>query len=85
MSAVCRRVREFGTLNALGWKGSRIVGQVLGESMVQGVLGAVLGVALGVLGARLIAAFSPALKATMAGAAQRRASRLRRPRAQRRP
>ena len=70
VSAVSRRVREFGTLKALGWKGRRIVGQVLGESMVQGVIGAVLGVALGVLGARLIAAFSPALKATMAGATQ---------------
>ena len=70
VSAVSRRVREFGTLKALGWKGRRVVGQVLGESMVQGVIGAVIGVALGVLGARLIAAFSPALKATVAGAAQ---------------
>ena len=40
VSAVSRRVREFGTLKALGWKGRRIVGQVLGESMVQGILGA---------------------------------------------
>ena len=70
VSAVSRRVREFGTLKALGWKGRRVVGQVLGESMVQGILGAVIGVGLGVLGARLIAAFSPALKATMASAAQ---------------
>jgi ABC-type antimicrobial peptide transport system permease subunit len=60
VSAVSRRVREFGTLKALGWKGRRVVGQVLGESMVQGILGAVIGVALGVLGAKLIAAFSPA-------------------------
>jgi len=65
VAAVSRRVREFGTLKALGWKGRRIVGQVLGESMVQGVIGAVLGVALGIAGARLIAAFSPALKATL--------------------
>ena len=70
VSAVSRRVREFGTLKALGWKGRRVVGQVLGESMVQGIIGAVIGVGLGVLGARLIAAFSPALKATMASAAQ---------------
>ena len=70
VSAVSRRVREFGTLKALGWKGRRVVGQVLGESMVQGILGAVIGVGLGILGAKLIAAFSPALKATMAGAAQ---------------
>jgi ABC-type antimicrobial peptide transport system permease subunit len=68
VSAVSRRVREFGTLKALGWRGRRIVGQVLGESVVQGVIGAVLGVALGVAGARLIAAFSPALKATLGSA-----------------
>jgi ABC-type antimicrobial peptide transport system permease subunit len=31
ISAVSRRVREFGTLKALGWRSRRIVGQVLGE------------------------------------------------------
>ena len=65
VSAVSRRVREFGTLKALGWKSRRIVGQVLGESFVVGLVGAVLGVALGIAGARLIVAFSPALKATV--------------------
>jgi putative ABC transport system permease protein len=65
VSAVSRRVREFGTLKALGWNGRRIVGQVLGESFVVGVIGAVLGVALGIASARLIVAFSPDLKATM--------------------
>lgn len=70
VSAVSRRVREFGTLKALGWRGRRIVGQVLGESLVMGVLGAVLGVVLGVAGARLIAALSPALEATMGNAIQ---------------
>ncbi|MCX6363215.1 MAG: ABC transporter permease [Actinobacteria bacterium] len=65
VSAVSRRVREFGTLKALGWKSRRIVGQVLGESMVTGLAGGVIGVALGIAGARLITAFSPALKATM--------------------
>jgi ABC-type antimicrobial peptide transport system permease subunit len=70
VSGVSRRVREFGTLKALGWKSRRIVGQVLGESMVQGVIGAVIGVALGIVGARLIASFSPSLEATMGNAAQ---------------
>jgi ABC-type antimicrobial peptide transport system permease subunit len=70
VSAVSRRVREFGTLKALGWTGRRIVGQVLGESVVMGIVGAVLGVALGILGAKLIAAFSPVLKATMGNAMQ---------------
>ena len=65
VSAVSRRVREFGTLKALGWKSRRIVVQVLGESFVVGLVGAVLGVALGIAGARLIVAFSPALKATV--------------------
>jgi ABC-type lipoprotein release transport system permease subunit len=70
VSAVSRRVREFGTHKALGWKGRRIVGQVLGESMVQGIIGAVLGVALGIAGARLIATFSPDLRATLGSTAQ---------------
>ncbi len=69
VSSVSRRVREFGTLKALGWRSRRIVGQVLGESLVQGLVGGVLGVGIGVLGARLIAWFSPDLQATVGAAA----------------
>jgi ABC-type antimicrobial peptide transport system permease subunit len=65
VSAVSRRVREFGTLKALGWRSRRVVGQVMGESVVQGVIGGVIGVIIGVAGARLIAYFSPVLKATV--------------------
>jgi ABC-type lipoprotein release transport system permease subunit len=65
VSAVSRRVREFGTLKALGWKSRRVVGQVMGESVVQGILGGILGVVIGVAGAPLIAHFSPVLKATL--------------------
>jgi putative ABC transport system ATP-binding protein len=36
MAAVSRRVREFGTLKALGWRSRRIVGQVMGETLVIG-------------------------------------------------
>ncbi len=36
-AAVSRRVREFGTLKALGWTSRRIVRQVVGESLVIGV------------------------------------------------
>ena len=68
VSAVSRRVREFGTLKALGWRGRRIVGQVLGESVVVGLIGGLLGVGLGLLGARLIAWFSPELQATVGNA-----------------
>ncbi len=39
MTAVARRVREFGTLKALGWRSRRVVGQVMGEALVIGVIG----------------------------------------------
>ena len=65
MAAVSRRVREFGTLKALGWRSRRVVGQVMGESFVIGVGGAVLGAALGYGGAALIDALAPKLTATV--------------------
>ena len=68
MSAVARRVREFGTLKALGWKSRRIVGQVIGESIAIGVVGGVVGVGLGFAGAQLVNHFSGALSASLGGA-----------------
>ena len=65
MAAVSRRVREFGTLKALGWRSRRVVGQVMGESFVIGVGGAVLGAALGYGGTALINALAPKLTATV--------------------
>ena len=65
LSAVSRRVREFGTLKALGWKSRRITGQVMGESIVIGLAGGVLGVALGFAGAALVGKFSGPLTATV--------------------
>ena len=65
MSAVTRRVREFGTLKALGWKSRRIIGQVMGESVAMGVIGGIVGVALGFGGAALVSKLSPKLSATV--------------------
>lgn len=65
MAAVSRRVREFGTLKALGWRSRRIIGQVMGESIVIGIIGAAAGVALGYGGAALIDALAPRLSATV--------------------
>jgi putative ABC transport system permease protein len=62
-SAVARRVREFGTLKAIGWRSRRIVGQVMGESLVIGVAGGAAGVALGFGGAALIDKLAPRLSA----------------------
>jgi putative ABC transport system permease protein len=65
LSAVSRRVREFGTLKALGWKSSRITGQVMGESIVIGIVGGLLGVGLGFVGAAAVNHFSGSLTATL--------------------
>ncbi|HEU5389645.1 MAG TPA: ABC transporter permease [Streptosporangiaceae bacterium] len=65
MAAVSRRVREFGTLKALGWRSRRIVGQVMGESLAIGAAGAVIGVALGYGGTALIDRLAPKLTATV--------------------
>jgi putative ABC transport system permease protein len=65
-AAVARRVREFGTLKALGWRSARIAGQVAGESIVTGIIGGALGVGLGLGGAALVAALAPPLTARVA-------------------
>ncbi len=64
VAAVSRRVREFGTLKAIGWRTRRIVGQVMGEGMTEGLVGGVIGIGLGLLGAGLITALAPPLTAT---------------------
>jgi putative ABC transport system permease protein len=66
MAAVARRVREFGTLKALGWRSSRIIAQVIGESMVIGVAGGAAGVGLGFAGAQIITSVAPKLSAAIA-------------------
>lgn len=68
-SAVSRRVREFGTLKALGWKSGRVTRQVVGEAMVNGLLGGALGIALGLGGAYVVTAVSPTLQAETGGSA----------------
>jgi len=65
MAAVSRRVREFGTLKALGWRSRRIVGQVMGETLVIGAVGGILGIALGYAGAALVSGLTGPLSATV--------------------
>lgn len=65
LSAVARRVREFGTLKAIGWRSRRILGQVMGETVAMGVVGAIVGVALGVGGSKLVASLVPSLNASL--------------------
>lgn len=64
-SAVTRRVREFGTLKALGWRSRRVTGQVVGEAVVTGLVGGALGIGLGLAGAWAVTAFGPSLSAEL--------------------
>ncbi|OIK05052.1 ABC transporter permease [Streptomyces monashensis] len=66
-SAVSRRVREFGTLKALGWTSGRVTRQVVGEAVVNGLVGGALGIALGLAGAYVVTAVSPTLQAQLGG------------------
>jgi len=65
VAAVARRVREFGTLKALGWRSGRITAQVMGETLAMGLAGAAAGIVLGLGGAAAAAAAAPKLTATV--------------------
>jgi ABC-type antimicrobial peptide transport system permease subunit len=64
LSSVGKRVRELGTLKALGWTQRMVVRQIAGESLAQGLLGGIFGIVLGVGAALLISAFGPSLSAS---------------------
>ena len=63
-SSVGKRVRELGTLKALGWTQWKVVRQIAGESLAQAIIGGILGIVLGVAIALAIDAFGPTLSAS---------------------
>jgi ABC-type antimicrobial peptide transport system permease subunit len=67
LSSVAKRVREIGTLRAIGWSKSRVVRQLLGETFGIGLIGGVLGLAVGAGVAALVHALGPSLTATTSG------------------
>jgi putative ABC transport system permease protein len=69
LSSVTKRIRELGTLKAIGWSQRLVVRQVTGESLIQGLLGGLIGVVVGVIGALAIGAFGPTLEATVSAVA----------------
>jgi ABC-type antimicrobial peptide transport system permease subunit len=69
LSSVAKRIRELGTLKAVGWSQRLVVRQVTGEALLQGLIGGALGVLVGIGGALLIDTVGINLKATVASAA----------------
>ncbi|HJT37029.1 MAG TPA: FtsX-like permease family protein, partial [Actinomycetota bacterium] len=67
LSSVAKRVKEIGTLRAIGWSKSRVVRQVLAETVGIGVVGGIVGVGIGYAAAVAVGAFTPALTATTTG------------------
>ncbi|HXQ62220.1 MAG TPA: ABC transporter permease [Acidimicrobiales bacterium] len=68
LSSIAKRVREIGTLRAIGWSRGRVVNQVLAEMLGIGVVGAAIGVCVGLLVCAAVDAFGPTLSYSVAGA-----------------
>lgn len=64
LGAVARRTREFGTLKAIGWPGSRLVRQVVAESAIIGVIGGLAGVVVGLLASVVVGSLGITLEAS---------------------
>jgi ABC-type antimicrobial peptide transport system permease subunit len=69
LSSVAKRVREIGTLKAVGWSRLQVVRQICGEALGQGVLGGLVGIVVGIAGVAVINALGWTLKATVASPA----------------
>ena len=54
ITSVYERTREIGVLKSMGWKNSRILAMILGESVVLTVTAGILGSILGIIAAQLI-------------------------------
>lgn len=67
LSSVAKRVREIGTLKALGWSRWRVVRQISAEALMQGALGGAIGAAAGLAGIAAVNAVGWTLRATVSG------------------
>ncbi len=69
LSSVSKRVREIGSLRAIGWSRGRVVRQIMAETIGIGIIGGLLGIALGAIICLIIGAVGPALSVTSTGLA----------------
>ncbi len=66
MMSVLERTREIGVLRAMGWKASRVVWLIMGESLALAIGGGLLGIGLGI-GLVQLASTVPAVESLLAG------------------
>jgi putative ABC transport system permease protein len=64
LGSIAKRVREIGTLRAIGWSKARVVRQLVAETLGIGVLGAIIGIAVGALLTAAVSATATELTAT---------------------
>ena len=69
LASVAKRVREIGSLRAIGWSRARVVRQIIAENVGIGVVGGALGIGVGALICVIIGAVGPALSVTSSGLA----------------
>lgn len=67
LSNVAKRVREIGSLRAIGWSRGAIVRQVMAEMIGIGIIGGIIGIGVGVGVCELIGAIGPTLSVTATG------------------
>lgn len=64
--SVNKRIREIGTLKAIGWSNLKVVRQLFMENLVLGFLGAALGIGLGILTIFLLNKYNISLSVSVA-------------------
>ena len=69
LSSIAKRVREIGTLRAIGWSRGRVVGQIMTEMLGIGIIGAALGVLVGLGVCLAVNTFGPTLAYSTTGVA----------------
>lgn len=67
LSSVGKRVREIGTLRAIGWSRGRVVRQIVAETVGIGLIAGAIGIGLGLVASAAVARFSPTLSASTVG------------------
>ena len=69
LSNVAKRVREIGSLRAIGWSRGLVVRHLIAETVGIGILGGVVGIAVGFAISAIIGAVGPGLTVTSSGLA----------------